>query len=68
MIVEEEEVLNKRIISLNEKIVKLHSDSGVSIDELEKRLKILQKKKEDIKLKNHLFKIELLIEKNYKFN
>ena len=47
-LVEEEEVLNKRIISLNEKIVKLHSDSGVSIDELEKRLKILQKKKEDI--------------------
>ena len=45
---DEEELLNKRIISLNEKIVKLNADSGVSIEELEKRLKILKKKKEDI--------------------
>ena len=44
---DEEELLNKKIISLNEKIVKLNADSGVSIEELEKRLKILQKKKED---------------------
>jgi DNA repair exonuclease SbcCD ATPase subunit len=45
---DEEEVLNKRIISLNEKIVKLNADSGVSIEELEKRLGILEDKKEDI--------------------
>ena len=46
---DEEEILNKRIISLNEKIVKLNADSGVSIEELEKRLGILENKKEDIK-------------------
>jgi DNA repair exonuclease SbcCD ATPase subunit len=45
---DEEDVLNKRIISLNEKIVKLNADSGVSIEELEKRLGILEDKKEDI--------------------
>ena len=37
------------IIKLNEKIVKLNADSGVSIEELEKRLGILENKKEDIK-------------------
>jgi DNA repair exonuclease SbcCD nuclease subunit len=31
----EEEILNKQIISLNEKIIKLSADSGKSIDELE---------------------------------
>ena len=45
---DEEDVLNKKIISLNEKIVKLNADSGVSIEELEKRLGILEDKKEDI--------------------
>ena len=46
---EEDEILNRQIIKLNEKIVKLNADSGVSIEELEKRLGILEKKKEDIK-------------------
>jgi len=41
---DEEEVFNKKIISLNEKIVKLNADSGVSIEELEKRLKNLEVK------------------------
>jgi DNA repair exonuclease SbcCD ATPase subunit len=45
---EEEDVINKRIISLNEKIVKLNADSGVSIEELEKRLKNLETKKEGV--------------------
>ena len=45
---EEEELLNKQIIKLNEKIVKLNADSGVSIDELEKRLKTLEVKKEEL--------------------
>jgi DNA repair exonuclease SbcCD ATPase subunit/DNA repair exonuclease SbcCD nuclease subunit len=45
---EEEDVLNKRIISLNEKIVKLNADSGVSIEELEKRLKNLETKKDGV--------------------
>ena len=45
---DEEDVLNKRIISLNEKIVKLNADSGVSIEELEKRLKNLETKKEGV--------------------
>ena len=48
---DEEDVLNRQIIKLNEKIVKLNSDSGVSIDELEKRLKILENKKQDIETK-----------------
>ena len=39
---EEEEKLNKKIISLNEKIVKLNADSGVSVEELEKRRNILK--------------------------
>tara|TARA_Y100000992_G_scaffold183986_1_gene124307 strand:+ start:333 stop:3491 length:3159 start_codon:yes stop_codon:yes gene_type:complete len=43
----EEEKLNKEIIKLNGKIVNLNADSGVSIEELEKRLKILEKKKDD---------------------
>jgi len=43
----EEEKLNKEIIKLNGKIVNLNADSGVSIEELEKRLKILEKKKGD---------------------
>ena len=43
----EEEKLNKQIIKLNEKIVNLNADSGVSIEELEKRLRILEKKKDD---------------------
>jgi len=45
---EEEELLNKEIIKLNEKIVKLNADSGVSIGELENRLKNLEAKKEEI--------------------
>ena len=45
---DEEEVLNKRIISLNEKIVKLNADSGVSIEELEKRLKNLETKRDGV--------------------
>ena len=43
-----EDDLQNQIVRLNEKIVKLNADSGVSIEELEKRLKILQKKKDDI--------------------
>jgi len=45
---DEEEVFNKKIISLNEKIVKLNADSGVSIEELEKRLKLLETKRDTI--------------------
>ena len=45
---DEEDVLNKKIISLNEKIVKLNADSGVSIEELEKRLKLLETKRDTI--------------------
>jgi DNA repair exonuclease SbcCD ATPase subunit len=45
---DEEEVLNKKIISLNEKIVKLNADSGVSIEELENRLKVLENKQDTI--------------------
>ena len=44
--IKKEDDLQNQIVRLNEKIVKLN-DSGVSIEELEKRLKILQKKKED---------------------
>lgn len=47
-LVEEEEILNRQIISLNEKIVKLNADSGVSIEELEKRLKNLEIKKDGL--------------------
>ena len=43
-----EEDLQNQIVRLNEKIVKLNADSGVSIEDLEKRLKILQKKKDKI--------------------
>ena len=45
---EEDDILNRQIIKLNEKIVKLNSDSGVSIEELEKRLKNLETKKEEL--------------------
>jgi DNA repair exonuclease SbcCD ATPase subunit len=45
---EEDDILNRQIIKLNEKIVKLNSDSGVSIEELEKRLKNLELKKEGL--------------------
>jgi len=45
----EEEKLNKEIIKLNEKIVKLNADSGVSIEELEKRRKLLSKKQDELK-------------------
>ena len=45
--IKKEDDLQNQIVRLNEKIVKLNADSGVSIEELEKRLKILQKKKED---------------------
>jgi DNA repair exonuclease SbcCD ATPase subunit len=45
---EEEELLNRNIIKLNEKIVKLNADSGVSIDELERRMNNLELKKEGI--------------------
>ena len=44
-----EEKLNKEIIKLNEKIVKLNADSGVSIEELEKRRKILSNKQDELK-------------------
>ncbi len=47
---DEEDGYNKEIIKLNEKIVKLNADSGVSIDELENRLKTLQKKLEEVKI------------------
>lgn len=43
-----EEELNKEIIKLNGKIVKLNADSGVSIEELEKRLKTLEDRHEEI--------------------
>ena len=43
-----EDELNKEIIKLNGKIVKLNADSGVSVDELEKRLKTLEDKQEEI--------------------
>ena len=46
---DEEEILNKKIISLNEKIVKLNADSGVTIEELEKRKGILDKKIDTIR-------------------
>ena len=45
---DEEDVLNKRIISLNGKIVNLNADSGVSIEELEKRFNILESKRDTI--------------------
>jgi DNA repair exonuclease SbcCD ATPase subunit len=45
---EEDDILNRQIIKLNEKIVKLNADSGVSIEELEKRLKNLETKKEEL--------------------
>ena len=45
---EEDDILNRQIIKLNEKIVKLNADSGVSIDELERRLNNLELKKEGI--------------------
>lgn len=44
----EEESLNKQIIKLNEKIVKLNADSGASLEELKKRLSILQEKKDEL--------------------
>tara|TARA_R110001592_G_scaffold4546_3_gene25576 strand:+ start:5169 stop:8303 length:3135 start_codon:yes stop_codon:yes gene_type:complete len=44
LVKDKEEVLNKKIISFNEKIVKLNADSGVTIEELEKRKGILDKK------------------------
>ena len=47
-ILKKEDDLQNQIVRLNEKIVKLNADSGVSIEELEKRLKILQKKKDKI--------------------
>jgi DNA repair exonuclease SbcCD ATPase subunit len=43
-----EDELTKEIIKLNGKIVKLNADSGVSVDELEKRLKTLENKQEEI--------------------
>ena len=46
---DEEEGYNKQIIKLNEKIIKLNADSGVSIDELEKRLGTLKTKLDEIK-------------------
>jgi DNA repair exonuclease SbcCD ATPase subunit len=45
---EEDDILNRQIIKLNEKIVKLNADSGVSIEELEKRLNNLELKKEGL--------------------
>ena len=46
--IQKEDELQNQIVRLNEKIVKLNADSGVSIEELEKRTKILIKKKEDV--------------------
>jgi len=43
-----EEELNKEIIKLNGKIVKLNADSGVSVDELENRLKVLTDKQTEL--------------------
>ena len=43
-----EESLNKEIIKLNEKIVKLNADSGISIEELEKRRKLLSNKQDEL--------------------
>jgi len=43
-----EEELNKEIIKLNGKIVKLNADSGVSVDELENRLKVLTNKQTEL--------------------
>lgn len=43
-----EEELNKEIIKLNGRIVKLNADSGVSVDELENRLKVLTNKQEEV--------------------
>jgi DNA repair exonuclease SbcCD ATPase subunit len=45
---EEDDILNRQIIKLNEKIVKLNADSGVSIDELERRLNNLESKKGEL--------------------
>ena len=50
---EEEELLNRQIIKLNEKIVKLNADSGVSIGELETRLKNLESKKGELETTKH---------------
>jgi len=44
----EEDELNKKINKLNERIVKLNSDSGVSIGELEKRLETLKEKIDEV--------------------
>ena len=46
--IQKEDELQNQIVRLNEKIVKLNADSGVSIEELEKRTKILIKKKDDV--------------------
>ena len=43
-----EEELNKEIIKLNGRIVKLNADSGVSVDELENRLKVLTDKQTEV--------------------
>jgi DNA repair exonuclease SbcCD ATPase subunit len=43
-----EEELNKEIIKLNGKIVKLNADSGVSVNELENRLNVLTNKQEEV--------------------
>ena len=43
-----EEELNKEIIKLNGRIVKLNADSGVSVDELENRLKVLTNKQTEV--------------------
>ena len=46
---QEEEDLNKTLIELNSNIVKLNSDSGVSLEELQNRLKILKEKNDEVK-------------------
>ena len=48
------------------KIVKLNADSGVSIDELEKRLKEPRIQKEESKSQKVHYKIESLLGKNNK--
>ena len=45
---DEEETLNKQIISFNEKIIKLNADSGKSIDELQSTLNSLESRKTQV--------------------
>jgi DNA repair exonuclease SbcCD ATPase subunit/DNA repair exonuclease SbcCD nuclease subunit len=51
---DEEDSHNKELIRLNGKIVKLNADSGVSIDELERRLEVLKEKETTIQSDKNL--------------